>query len=49
MSLFELIPSAHAQTANAPAPDGLSSMLQGPLPMILMIGLVFYFLASSPS
>jgi preprotein translocase subunit YajC len=49
MSLFELIPSAYAQSGNAaPAPDGLAQLLQGPLPMILMIGLVFYFLVFRP-
>lgn len=49
MSLFDLIPSAQAQTGTtAAAPDGMAQLLQGPLPMILMIGLVFYFLVFRP-
>ncbi|MDB5395442.1 MAG: yajC [Rhodospirillales bacterium] len=49
MSLFGLIPSAYAQTANAPAaPDTLSQIMQGPLPMVLMVGLIFYFLLLRP-
>jgi len=49
MSLFDLIPSAQAQTTGAaPAQDGMAGLLQGPLPMILMIGLVFYFLVFRP-
>jgi preprotein translocase subunit YajC len=48
MSLFDIIPSAQAQTTSAPAADGLSQYLQGPLPMIVAIGLVFYFLVFRP-
>jgi preprotein translocase subunit YajC len=48
MSLFDIIPSAQAQTTGAAAPDGLASLLQGPLPMIVAIGLVFYFLVFRP-
>jgi preprotein translocase subunit YajC len=49
MSLFGLIPSAYAQTTNAPAaPDTLSQIMQGPLPMVLMVGLIFYFLLLRP-
>jgi preprotein translocase subunit YajC len=48
MSLFDIIPSAQAQTTGAAAPDGLTGLLQGPLPMIVVIGLVFYFLVFRP-
>ena len=48
MSLFDIIPSAQAQTTGAAAPDGIASLLQGPLPMIVAIGLVFYFLVFRP-
>jgi preprotein translocase subunit YajC len=48
MSLLDIIPSAQAQTTGAVAPDGLSQLLQGPLPMIAVIGLVFYFLVFRP-
>jgi preprotein translocase subunit YajC len=48
MSLFDIIPSAQAQTTGAAAPDGLMGLLQGPLPMIVAIGLVFYFLVFRP-
>jgi len=48
MSLFDIIPSAQAQTTSAAAPDGLMGLLQGPLPMIVAIGLVFYFLVFRP-
>lgn len=48
MSLFGFIPSAYAQTANAPASDGLSQIMQGPLPMVLIVGIIFYFLLLRP-
>jgi preprotein translocase subunit YajC len=49
MSLFGLIPSAYAQAAGAPASsDTFSQIMQGPLPMVLMVGLIFYFLLLRP-
>jgi preprotein translocase subunit YajC len=50
MSLFGLIPSAYAQTTSgAPAaPDMLSQFMQGPLPVVLMVGMIFYFLLLRP-
>ena len=48
MSLFDIIPSAQAQTTGASAPDGLAQYLQGPLPLIVGMGLIFYFLVYRP-
>jgi preprotein translocase subunit YajC len=48
MSLFGLIPSAYAQSASQPAPDGISALLQGPLPLLAIMGLIFYFLVFRP-
>ncbi len=48
MSLFDIIPSAQAQTTGAPAPDGLAQYLQGPLPLLVGMGLIFYFLVYRP-
>jgi preprotein translocase subunit YajC len=49
MSLFGLIPSAYAQAAGAPASsDTFSQIMQGPIPMVLMVGLIFYFLLLRP-
>jgi preprotein translocase subunit YajC len=49
MSLFGFIPSANAQTtAGQPAADGLSAVLQGPLPMLAIMALIFYFLVFRP-
>jgi len=48
MSLFELIPSAQAQTTGQAAPDGISALMQGPLPMLAIIGIIFYFLVFRP-
>ena len=49
MSLFGLIPSAYAQTTSAPAStDTLSQIMQSPLPMVVMVGLIFYFLLLRP-
>ncbi len=47
MSQFGLIPSAYAQSAGQPA-DGVSSLLQGPLPLLAIMGLIFYFLVFRP-
>jgi preprotein translocase subunit YajC len=47
MSLFGFIPSAYAQTATPPA-DSVSSVLQGPLPLLAIMGLIFYFLVFRP-
>jgi preprotein translocase subunit YajC len=50
MSLFGLIPSAYAQTTSgaSAAPDMLSQFMQGPLPVVLMVGMIFYFLLLRP-
>jgi len=48
MSLFDLIPSAQAQTTGQAVPDGISTLLQGPLPMLAIIGVIFYFLVFRP-
>jgi len=48
MSLFGLIPSAYAQTAGQTATDNISGLLQGPLPMLAIMGLIFYFLVFRP-
>jgi len=49
MSLFELIPSAYAQTASGPAAGASSpmEMLQQFFPFIIVIG-IFYFLLIRP-
>ena len=49
MSLFDLIPSAQAQTTTGgAAPDTMSQILQGPIPMFIFIGFIFYFLLIRP-
>jgi preprotein translocase subunit YajC len=48
MSLFDIISSAQAQTTSAPAADGLAQYLQGPLPLLVGMGLIFYFLVLRP-
>src|ERR1700740_3341647 len=49
MSLFELIPSAQAQTTTGgAAPDTLTEIMQGPLPMIIVIGFIFCFFLIRP-
>jgi preprotein translocase subunit YajC len=48
MSLFGLIPSAYAQTAGSSAQDTMSQIMSGPIPMVLMVGLIFYFLLLRP-
>jgi preprotein translocase subunit YajC len=49
MSLFGLIPEAHAQaTGSQGAADGLAGLLQTPLPMFILLGLIFYFFLMRP-
>ena len=49
MSLFDLIPTAQAQsTTGGAAPDTMSQILQGPIPMFIFIGFIFYFLLIRP-
>jgi preprotein translocase subunit YajC len=48
MSLFDIIPSAYAQTANAPAPDALTQFLQSPLMPIIGVGVIVYLLILRP-
>src|SRR3954469_14079304 len=48
MSLFELIPSAQAQTTGGAPQDTISQIMQGPVPMFVFIGLIFYFLLIRP-
>jgi preprotein translocase subunit YajC len=48
MHLPGLISSAYAQTASQPAADPMSQVLQGPLPLLAIMGLIFYFLVFRP-
>ena len=48
MHLPGLISSAYAQTASQPAADPMSQLLQGPLPLLAIMGLIFYFLVFRP-
>ncbi len=46
MPRFELIQSAYAQSATPSS--GITDLLQGPLPMMVAIGFIFYFLMIRP-
>jgi preprotein translocase subunit YajC len=48
MSFFDLIPSAQAQTTGSGPQDMISQIMQGPVPMFIIIGLIFYFLLLRP-
>lgn len=48
MSIQMFATTAYAQAAGAPAPSGLESLFASPLPLMLFLGIIFWFFILRP-